>query len=201
MGTANAFGTDKEALTTGEVARICNVAARTVSKWIDAGRLDGYRIPGSRDRRVHVTALQSFIAAHNIPVTPGALAGGTTTRILFADPDRAATNALRQVFADLGGFTFESSSDALGAAIACGASTPDVIVFDAAAGDAVAFVTALRTRPGFARTRFVATAPAHDDSSATLLRRGFDAVVAKPYSVRTLLDAVGTGKAAFRSAG
>jgi excisionase family DNA binding protein len=199
--TTNAFGTDKDALTTGEVARICNVAARTVSKWIDAGRLDGYRIPGSRDRRVHVTALEAFIAAHNIPVRADALAGGTATRVLFVDPDRSATGAVRQVFADLGGFTFESAADALGAAIASGASTPDVIVFDAAAGDPVAFVTALRTRPNFARTRFVATASAHDDSASTLLRRGFDAVVAKPYSVRALLDAIGGTKAAFRNAG
>ena len=38
---------DKEVLTTGEVAKICNVAPRTVSKWFDSGSLKGYRIPGS----------------------------------------------------------------------------------------------------------------------------------------------------------
>jgi excisionase family DNA binding protein len=78
----NAFGIEKDALTTGEVARICNVAARTVSKWIDAGRLEGYRIPGSRDRRVHVAALEAFVAAHGIPVTGNALATENATRIL-----------------------------------------------------------------------------------------------------------------------
>lgn len=35
--------------TTGEVARICQVAPRTVSKWFDTGRLKGYRIAGSPD--------------------------------------------------------------------------------------------------------------------------------------------------------
>ncbi len=35
---SNPFGNGKDVLTTGEVAKICNVAARTVSKWIDAGR-------------------------------------------------------------------------------------------------------------------------------------------------------------------
>ena len=44
--------TDKEVLTTGEVAKICNVAPRTVSKWFDSGQLQGYRIPGSKDRRI-----------------------------------------------------------------------------------------------------------------------------------------------------
>ena len=40
---------NKEVFTTGEVARICNVAPRTVSKWFDTGQLRGYRIPGSKD--------------------------------------------------------------------------------------------------------------------------------------------------------
>src|SRR5688572_17759958 len=39
----------KDVLTTGEVAKICNVAPRTVSKWFDSGALRGYRIPGSKD--------------------------------------------------------------------------------------------------------------------------------------------------------
>ena len=34
--------------TTGQVAKICKVAPRTVSKWFDSGRLRGYRIPGSQ---------------------------------------------------------------------------------------------------------------------------------------------------------
>ena len=38
------FSGTKEVLTTGEVAKICNVAARTVSKWFDKGDIEGYRI-------------------------------------------------------------------------------------------------------------------------------------------------------------
>lgn len=40
-----------DVLTTGDVARICQVAPRTASKWIDSGDLEGYRLPGSKDRR------------------------------------------------------------------------------------------------------------------------------------------------------
>ena len=53
---------DKDVLTTGEVAKICNVAARTVSKWFDSGQIEGYRIPGSKDRRIPVQALDEFHA-------------------------------------------------------------------------------------------------------------------------------------------
>ena len=57
----------KKVLTTGEVANICNVAPRTVSMWVDRGLLEGYRIPGSRDRRVPVAELVRFMKEHNIP--------------------------------------------------------------------------------------------------------------------------------------
>ncbi|MGB2819538.1 MAG: helix-turn-helix domain-containing protein [Phycisphaerae bacterium] len=58
----------KDVLTTGEVARICRVAPRTVSKWFDTGKLRGYRIPGSRDRRIPLQQLIAFMRAHDIPL-------------------------------------------------------------------------------------------------------------------------------------
>ena len=58
---------EKEILTTGEVARICHVAPRTVSKWFDSGKLRGYRIPGSRDRRIPRRQLLAFMRAYGLP--------------------------------------------------------------------------------------------------------------------------------------
>jgi excisionase family DNA binding protein len=58
----------RDVLTTGEVARICGVAARTVTKWFDTGKLRGYRIPGSRDRRIPRTQLIAFMRAHDLPL-------------------------------------------------------------------------------------------------------------------------------------
>ncbi len=57
----------KNVLTTGEVAKICNVAPRTVSKWFDSGQLKGYRIPGSKDRRIPVHELIRFMKLNNMP--------------------------------------------------------------------------------------------------------------------------------------
>jgi len=54
--------------TTGQVANICHVAPRTVSKWIDAGTLKGYRIPGSNDRRVPRDQLVKFLREHDFPL-------------------------------------------------------------------------------------------------------------------------------------
>ena len=54
--------------TTGDVARICNVATRTVCIWFDKGLLKGYRIPGSKDRRIPVKELKRFMKANKIPM-------------------------------------------------------------------------------------------------------------------------------------
>ena len=59
---------EKDVLTTGEVAKLCNVAPRTASKWFDSGQLRGYRIPGSKDRRIPLEHLIRFMKAHGIPL-------------------------------------------------------------------------------------------------------------------------------------
>ena len=70
----------KDVLTTGEVAKICNVAPRTVSKWFDSGALHGYRIPGSKDRRIPLNQLIRFMKQHGMPLN-GLMTG--QTRILI----------------------------------------------------------------------------------------------------------------------
>ncbi len=50
--------------TTGQVAKRLGVAPRTVCKWVDSGRLLGFKLPGSKDRRIHPQALAEFEAFH-----------------------------------------------------------------------------------------------------------------------------------------
>lgn len=54
--------------TTGQISKLCKVAPRTVSKWFDSGRLRGYRIPGSQDRRVPEQSLRRFLTEHGMPL-------------------------------------------------------------------------------------------------------------------------------------
>lgn len=58
----------KNIFTVGEAAKICKVAPSLVSKWIDAGRLRGYRIPGSQDRRIPKEYLIRFMKQYGIPL-------------------------------------------------------------------------------------------------------------------------------------
>ena len=60
--------TSKNVYTTGDVARICGVASRTVSKWFDSGRLRGYRVPGGRNRRIPRESLIRFLRDNGMPL-------------------------------------------------------------------------------------------------------------------------------------
>src|SRR5436309_15660630 len=84
----------KDVLTTGEVAKICNVASRTVSKWFDSGQLRGYRIPGSKDRRIPVSSLVKFMKNHGIPMD-GLMSGNT--RVLLVDDEEEVVETLRKI--------------------------------------------------------------------------------------------------------
>ena len=87
------MNSDKTVLTTGEVAKICSVAPRTVSKWFDSGQLRGYRIPGSKDRRIPVDQLVRFMRVHGIPLN--GLDRGSANLVIL-DSDVALWNAIRE---------------------------------------------------------------------------------------------------------
>src|SRR5512145_296284 len=91
----------KNVLTTGDVAKICNVAPRTVSKWFDSGQLKGYRIPGSKDRRIPLNELIRFMKANNMPTET--LAVGKM-RVLVLDSDERSGLGLQEALRNRGGY-------------------------------------------------------------------------------------------------
>ncbi len=83
----------KTIFTTGQVAKICKCASKTVSNWFDSGRLRGYRIPGSQDRRVPRENLIRFLKENGMPL--GELEGDQSVHILCVTDNDAK---LRGIF-------------------------------------------------------------------------------------------------------
>lgn len=65
----------KKIYTSGEVALICHVTGHTVNKWVDAGKLDCYRLPTTKkednygDRRFTKADVHEFVRRHGIKNT------------------------------------------------------------------------------------------------------------------------------------
>ena len=74
----------KTVFTTGEAAEICKVSQQTIIRCFDSGRLRGFRVPGSRFRRIPRDALVAFMKENGIP--PDALESGKQ-KVLVVDDD------------------------------------------------------------------------------------------------------------------
>jgi len=173
----------KEVLTTGEVARLCGVAARTVSKWFDAGQLRGFKIPGSRDRRIPRESLIRFMKAHGIPL--GGL-DGAVTRVLIIDADYEPADALRAALESSFDYKVQVATGVFEAGLLAHQSRPHVILlYTGLPGlNPREMRLALRSDPELVATRVVAVEDQHSDEQVRRrLGEGFDACLAKPYNL------------------
>ncbi|WLD58921.1 response regulator [Salinispirillum sp. LH 10-3-1] len=82
-------------LTPGEIARLCDVHQRTVSRWIASGKLKGHQLPGRGDYRVLESDFLTFVESHHLPVD---LPNTPTNTILIIDDEAAVRRALGRLF-------------------------------------------------------------------------------------------------------
>jgi len=181
---------DKEVLTTGEVAKICNVAPRTVSKWFDAGQLKGYRIPGSKDRRIPVSQLIRFMKAHGIPLDN---LGAGQIRVLIVDDDSAVTDTLGKLLVEQTEYDVHTAAGGFKAGMLCEKIKPHVILLDLhlEGADSRQFIDFIRTSDDLQMTRVIAMSGKLTDGQAAQLRsQGFDAFLKKPFQMRQVIEAI-----------
>lgn len=176
----------KTVLTTGDVARICQVAPRTVSKWFDSGQLKGYRVPGSKDRRIPVEDLIRFMRAHGIPL--GELKT-TATRILIVEPDEELARSMVAALEEHDQCEAVSAPSAFAAGMAAARTNPQAVVInvDAVDMDASTVRDVLGAASSAARLIAVTSGGASPDA---VRREGFDGCLAKPFHVKDVLRLV-----------
>ena len=178
----------KQVLTTGEVARICHVAARTVSKWFDSGKLKGYRIPGSRDRRIPRERLVEFMKNYGMPL--GDLDGGQC-RVLIVDQDVPAE--LVQQMTASGRYDIRTADDDFAAGVVAQQFRPHVIVLDFGLGEdqALAMCKNIKHSPDLQGVKVIAVAQnTNFGDRQRLVEAGFDQVIRKPYTPAQLAEAM-----------
>jgi excisionase family DNA binding protein len=180
----------KDVLTTGEVAKICNVAPRTVSKWFDSGQLRGYRIPGSKDRRIPLNSLVRFMKQHQIPMD-GLKSG--QTRVLIVDDDREVVETLEKVLNEEANYEIGTGMSGFAAGIACEKLRPHVMLLDVHLTDvdSVELVRTIKNTPDLQLTQVIAMSGKLTDGQAQqLLGKGFDGYLKKPFNIRQVIEQI-----------
>ena len=167
----------KNVLTTGDVAKICHVAPRTVSKWFDNGQLKGYRIPGSKDRRIPVNELLRFLKVHNMP-TSGLSVG--KIRVLIADSNYTAANALAEALKNKADYDVQVVRSNFETGTVVEKFAPHVLLISLLADgiDAADVCKGIRSNENSQTIKIVALINNLSDSeAAALMQKGFDGYV------------------------
>ncbi|MHC4757559.1 MAG: helix-turn-helix domain-containing protein [Planctomycetota bacterium] len=167
----------KNVLTTGEVARICNVAPRTVSKWFDKGQLKGYRIPGSKDRRIPVNELVRFMKIHNMPTT-GLPVG--KIRVLIVDGSNGSATNLAEDLKSKADYEIQTVANNFETGMIAQKFMPHAMLINLLSEDISAnqICSTIRSDEDLQTIKIIAIANQLSDSEASaLLQKGFDAYV------------------------
>jgi two-component system, OmpR family, response regulator RpaA len=117
----------KTVFTTGEAAKICKVSQQTIIRCFDSGQLKGFRVPGSRFRRIPRENLYRFMKENGIPTD--ALESGRRG-ILVVDDDPAVVDLIHDVLTADGRFEIKTVNNGFQAGMTAKEYHPDLIVLD-----------------------------------------------------------------------
>jgi len=181
----------KDILTTGEVARICKVAPRTVTKWFDSGQLRGYRIPGSKDRRIPVSQLLRFMKLNNLPLE--GMLHFTQTRVLIVDDEAGIVEMLRDLLSKEAHYEVQTCQSGFEAGVLAEKIKPHVILLDIHLGQISGkeVCRAVRLNTDLQMTKVIAmSGNVSEQEAGVLLQSGFDGFLKKPFTITQVIEAI-----------
>ena len=173
----------KDILTTGQVAQICHVAPRTVTKWFDSGQLKGYRIPGSRDRRIPASELIRFMKVHDLPIDT--LEAGKV-RILLIDSDWEMASMSQKAIETIDNYEVHAAHSSFEAGIVAQKFCPQIIIINLMSNEVNAYQVcrAIHASEDLQGTKVIACAEnITAEQSHALMQKGFDATINDPVDI------------------
>jgi len=180
----------KDLLTTGEAADICNVSQQTIIRCFDSGRLTGFRIPGSRFRRIPRESLLKFMRENNMPMD-GVERG--RKKILIVDDDTEIIELMVDVLSRDGRFEIRTASSGYEAGIMTQQFGPDLLILDYMLPDVNGNVVCqtIRRNPEYRNTKIIIVSGVVNESEIDgLLAAGAEAFVSKPFDIVQLVDKI-----------
>src|SRR6476660_9583145 len=180
----------KTVFTTGEAAKICKVSQQTIIRCFDNGQLKGFRVPGSRFRRIPREALYKFMKDNGIPTD--ALESGKR-KVLLVDDDPDLVEMMSKVLEDDGRFEVRIAGNGFDAGMMVKEYRPDLIVLDVMLPDINGKEVCLRVRADqtLEDVRIICISGMIEDDKIQELRdAGANDFVKKPFDVENLVDRI-----------
>ncbi len=178
----------KQVFTTGEAAEICKVSQQTIIRCFDSGRLQGFRVPGSKFRRIPRAELLRFMRANEIPTD---VLESTKKRVLVVDDDEQIVELFVDVLSRDDRFAVKTARTGYDAGMLTEQFKPHLILLDYMLPDINGnlVVERIRSNPDFVGTKIViVSGVVKRDEIDVLLRSGADEFVKKPFNVSDLVQ-------------
>ncbi len=121
---------ENELLTTGTVARYCEVSTNAVKKWIRQGDLAAFQTPGGHFR-VTREEFRKFLVRHGMPLDQEFFPD-RRPKVLIADDESVVRDLVRElvVSATGGEVDVETAQDGYDALVKVGDFKPDLLIMD-----------------------------------------------------------------------
>jgi len=182
--------TMKTVFTTGEAAKICKVSQQTIIRCFDSGQLKGFRVPGSRFRRIPREQLYSFMRENGIPTD--ALDSGKR-KVLVVDDDEDLVELICDSLERHGLLEVRSVNNGFGAGMLIKEFRPDLIVLDVMLPDinGKEVCTLVRSQQTMDDVRIICiSGMVEADKIQQLLDAGANEFMKKPFDVDDLLGRI-----------
>jgi excisionase family DNA binding protein len=181
---------NKQVFTTGEAAEICKVSQQTIIRCFDSGRLQGFRVPGSKFRRIPRAELLRFMRANDIPTD---VLESTRKRVLVVDDDAQIVELFLDVLGRDERFEVKSAKTGYDAGMLTEQFKPHLILLDYMLPDINGNLVCdrIRANPDFGGTKIIiVSGVVKRDEIDHLLKSGADDFVKKPFNINELVERI-----------
>ncbi len=178
----------KTVFTTGEAAKICKVSQQTIIRCFDSGQLKGFRVPGSRFRRIPRDQLFAFMRDNGIPTD--ALESGKR-KVLVVDDDKELVELICDVLERDGRFETKSVNNGFDAGMMVKEYRPDLIVLDVMLPDINGKEVCVRVRSdnSLEEVKIICiSGMVEEDKIAELKASGANDFLQKPFETDRLIE-------------
>jgi excisionase family DNA binding protein len=178
----------KTVFTTGEAAKVCKVSQQTIIRCFDNGQLKGFRVPGSKFRRIPRESLYKFMKDNGIPTD--ALESGKR-KVLLVDDEVEIVELINKALDDDGRFEVKIAANGFDAGMMVKEYRPDIIILDVMLPDINGKEVCHRVRSDntLEEVRIICiSGMVEEDRIQELKLAGADDFVRKPFDVDELID-------------
>jgi PleD family two-component response regulator len=180
----------KSVFTTGEAADICRLSQQTIIRCFDSGQLEGFRVPGSKFRRIPRGNLLKFMKENNIPLDA---LESDRIKVLVVDDEPDVLNVLVDALTADGRFEIRTATTGFDAGVEANRFRPDIVILDYMLPDVNGNVVCktIRESEDLGHIRILIISGVVNRSEVDdLLEAGADDFIKKPFNIQAVVDRV-----------